>query len=331
MTTLFPFSDYWHFYAIFTLGVLALLALDLGVFHRTAHKVGVKEAAVWSVIWVALALIFSFALYRYCLWSFPFRPNLSGLNHVELARQTWMEFITGFVIEKALAVDNMFVFIMVFTYFAIPAEYQHRILFFGILGALFFRSIFIAIGSVLLRYEWIVIFFGIFLILTGIKILLAPKKAVDPDKNPVIRWMRRILPVTPNLHGQRFWIRSGGKFFFTPLFVALVFIEISDIIFAVDSVPAIFAITKEPLIVFTSNVFALLGMRALFFLLAGMVERFHLLSYALGLVLVFVGAKMAWLNAAFGGKFPIGLSLTIILALLGGAVIASLVMPRKNT
>jgi tellurite resistance protein TerC len=328
--SLFPFADYWGFYAGFTVFVIFMLCLDLFVFHRTAHRVSMKEAAGWSVFWVTLGLVFGVVLYQYALWSFPGRADLVGADAPALAKQVTLEYFTGFVIEKALAVDNLFVFVMIFAYFAIPPEYQHRVLFFGILGALIFRAIFIALGAVLLQYKIIVIFFGLLLIFTGIKILFAHDKASDPAKNPLIRFLTRRLPVTDGLRGQKFFVREAGKLWVTPLFVALVFIEISDIIFAIDSVPAIFAITSEPLIVFTSNVFAILGLRALYFLLAGMVEKFHLLHYALGLILVFVGLKMTWLNELFGGKFPIVWSLGIILVLLTASIVASLVIPPRK-
>ncbi len=333
MPALFPFADYWWLYALFTLGVLALLALDLGVFHRDAHEVKFKEALTWSVVWVTLALAFAFGFWQYAQWKLPQDPRLAavGVTAIEaaaLADRVGLEFLTGFVIEKSLSVDNIFVFVVVFTFFAIPAKYQHRVLFFGIVGALVFRIIFIALGSVLLQWQWVIWFFGAFLILTGIKILFAPEKPIDPERNPVIRLLRRFIPVTPQLHGEKFFVRRDGLLHATPLFLALVFIEVTDIVFAVDSVPAIFAITKEPLIVFTSNVFAILGLRALFFLLAGAVHRFRYLKYGLGLILVFVGLKMAWLNDAFGGKFPITWSLGIIGAILGGAIAASFLLVR---
>lgn len=333
MPALFPFADYWWLYALFTLGVLALLALDLGVFHRDAHEVKFKEALTWSVVWVTLALVFAFGFWQYAQWKLPQDPRLAaaGVTAIEaaaLADRVGLEFLTGFVIEKSLSVDNIFVFVVVFTFFAIPAKYQHRVLFFGIVGALVFRIIFIALGSVLLQWQWVIWFFGAFLILTGIKILFAPEKPIDPERNPVIRLLRRFIPVTPQLHGEKFFVRREGLLHATPLFLALVFIEVTDIVFAVDSVPAIFAITKEPLIVFTSNVFAILGLRALFFLLAGAVHRFRYLKYGLGLILVFVGLKMAWLNDAFGGKFPITWSLGIIGAILGGAIAASFLLVR---
>jgi tellurite resistance protein TerC len=326
---LFPFADYWWFYAAFTAFVLGMLALDLGVFHRDAHVVGVKEALGWSTVWITLALLFGYGLYQYALYKFPLDPRLAGLDHAALAKQTGLEYLTGFVVEKSLSVDNIFVFVVVFGYFAVPAAYQHRVLFYGILGALFFRIIFISLGSVLMQFHWVIWLFGGFLILTGIKILFAPEKPIDPEKNPVIRLLRRLLPVTPQLHGQKFLTKLEGVWHATPLFVCLVFIEITDIVFAVDSVPAIFALTKEPLIVFTSNVFAILGLRALFFLLAGVMHKFRYLKYGLGLILVFVGLKMVWLNEAFGGKFPITWSLGIIGALLVASIVASLAIPVR--
>jgi tellurite resistance protein TerC len=326
---LFPFAQYWWFYAGFTLFVLGMLALDLGVFHRHAHVVGFKEALGWSVVWITLALAFGWGLYQYALYKFPLDPRLAGLDHAALAKQTGLEYLTGFVVEKSLSVDNIFVFVVVFSYFAIPPQYQHRVLFYGILGALFFRVIFISLGSVLMQFHWVIWLFGGFLILTGLKILFAPEKPIEPDKNPIIRLLRKLMPVTPHLHGQSFITRLNGVLHATPLFVCLVFIEITDIVFAVDSVPAIFALTREPMIVFTSNVFAILGLRALFFLLAGIMHKFRYLKYGLGLILVFVGLKMVWLNEAFGGKFPITWSLGIIGALLAASIAASLIIPVK--
>jgi len=324
---LFPFVEYWWLYAGFTLFVLAMLALDLGVFHRQAHEVKFKESAIWSAVWVSLALVFNVLLYLYADWKFAQDARLlavAGFEPAAAAKQVGLEFLTGFIVEKSLAVDNIFVFVVVFTFFGIPAKYQHRVLFFGIIGALVFRIIFIALGAVLMQYHWVVVMFGVFLILTGIKILFASDKPMDPEKNPVIKLLRKFLRITPQIEGQRFFIRKEGLLYATPLFVALVFLEVSDIIFAVDSVPAIFAITKEPLLVFTSNVFAILGLRAMYFMLAGVVHKFVYLKYGLGLVLVFVGLKMVWLNEAFGGKFPITWSLGIIAAIIGTSIAASL-------
>jgi tellurite resistance protein TerC len=217
---------------------------------------------------------------------------------------------------------------MVFAYFAIPPIYQHRVLFYGIIGALIFRAIFIAAGSWLMQFHWVIYLFGAFLIITGIKMMFAPEKEIDPEKNFLIRLFKNFIPVTPKLHGQNFFIRENGKFLATPLFIALLFLELTDVIFAVDSVPAIFALTNEPMIVFTSNIFAILGLRAMYFMLAGAVDKFYLLKYGLAVVLIFVGLKMVWLNDAFGGKFPITWSLGIILGTIVISVIASLAFPR---
>jgi tellurite resistance protein TerC len=333
MIELFPFADYWWFYLGFTGFVLVLLALDLGVFHRQAHEVSFREAATWSVVWVALALSFNFLLYQYALWKFPQDPRLTAIPGFDPSGAAWrvsLEFLTGYIVEKSLSVDNIFVFVLVFGYFAIPAKYQHRVLFYGIIGALIFRAIFIALGSALMQYHWIVVLFGAFLIFTGIKMMFAPEKGVEPDKNLLIRLFRRFVPTTAELHGQRFFVRSNGRLYATPLFVALLFLEATDVIFAVDSVPAIFALTSEPLIVFTSNIFAILGLRALYFMLAGAIDKFHMLKYGLALVLIFVGLKMVWLNDLFGGKFPISLSLGIIAGVIAGSVVLSLIFPKAH-
>jgi len=330
---LFPFYDYLWFYAGFLVFVLLILALDLGVFHRQAHEVSLREATGWSVVWITLAMLFNFGFYFFAHHALANDPRLlaiPGFDPSVAARQSALEFLTGFVVEKSLAVDNIFIFVVVFNFFAIPAKYQHRILFYGILGALLFRIIFIALGSVLLQIAWVSILFGVFLILTGGKILFSPDKPIDPSTNPMIRLLRRLLPVHPHLEGERFWVKVEGRWMVTPLMVALLFIEICDIVFAVDSVPAIFALTKEPLIVLTSNVFAILGLRSLYFLLAGVIDKFHFLKYGLGLVLVFVGLKLAWLNEAFGGKFPITWSLGIITGLVGGSIACSLLWPASG-
>jgi tellurite resistance protein TerC len=326
---LFPFHEYWWFYAGFTLFVLAMLALDLGVFHKEAHEVGMREAAAWSVVWVTLALAFNYLFYVYAAWRLPQVPELAGLDHAQLARDAGLEFLAGYVVEKALAVDNIFVFVAVFSYFAVPPRYQHRVLFYGILGALVFRALFISLGAVLMQYKWVVLVFGVFLLATGLKILFLPEKPIDPERNPVIRLLKRLVPVWPRIEGEKFWVRHEGVLYATPLFVALVFIELSDIIFAIDSVPAIFALTNEPLIVFTSNIFAILGLRAMFFLLANAVQMFHYLKYGLGVVLIFVGLKMVWLNQAFGGKFPITWSLAIIGSVLALSILASIAARRR--
>ncbi len=317
---LFPFADYWWFYLAFTAFVLVLLALDLGVFHKKAHEVSFKESVTWTTVWISLALVFNVLFYFYASSQFG----------AEQGKVLALEFLTGFVVEKSLAIDNIFIFAVVFAYFGIPKIYQHRILFWGILGALIFRAIFIAMGSVLMRYEWVVMFFGGLLILTGIKMFFAGTEQTDLDKNLIIRLLRKIFRIHPKIEGQRFFIRKDGLLYVTPLFVTLVFLEFSDIIFAVDSVPAIFALTKEPLIVFTSNIFAILGLRSMYFMLAGVMDRFAYIKYGLASVLVFVGAKMVYLNELFGGKFPIGWSLVIIATLIGSSILASFIMDAKK-
>ena len=321
MDLLFPFSQYWWSYAAFTGFVLILLAVDLGIFHRRAHVVSFRESLVWSLVWVVLALLFNLAVYAYT----------ASAHGAETGSRIAFEFLTGYIVEKSLAIDNIFVFVLVFAYFGIPLQYQHRILFFGILGALVCRAAFIALGSVLMQYHIVVLVFGVFLLVTGVRMIWTPDPKVEPDKNLLIRLFRRLMPVTPQLHGQRFLVRLDNRWHATPLLVTLLFVELSDILFAVDSVPAIFAISQEPLIVFTSNVFAILGLRAMYFLLAGAIERFHLLKYALALILIFVGTKMVWLNDAFGGKFPIEWSLAIIGSLLGGAIVVSWLLPARHS
>ena len=316
---LFPFAEYWWFYAAFIAAVLLLLALDLGVFHRQAHAVSFRESVIWSIVWVATALAFNYGFYRFAAAQFG----------AERGQQLAIEFLTGYIVEKSLAVDNIFVFVLVFGYFSIPAQYQHRVLFYGIIGALVFRAIFIAIGSVLMQYHVVVLLFGAFLLLTGVKMLWAPERQIAPDKNPLIKILRRVIPVTPGLHGQRFFVKIADRWHATPLLVALLFLELSDVIFAVDSVPAIFAISSQPLIVFTSNVLAILGLRAMYFMLASAVDRFHLLKYGLAFILIFVGLKMVWLNDLFDGKFPVSWSLAIIATLLMASIVGSWLWPAR--
>jgi tellurite resistance protein TerC len=332
-TSIFPLADYWWAYAAFTGFVLVMLALDLGVFHRKAHAVSFREAATWSAVWVALALAFSYLLYQYALWKLPQDGRLAGIagfDAAAAARRVTLEFLTGYVIEKSLSVDNIFVFVLVFGYFAIPAKYQHRVLFFGIIGALIFRAIFIALGSVLMQYHWVVFIFGGFLILTGVRMIFSPEKEIEPEKNFLIRLFKKFVPVTHELHGERFFVRVRRVPHATPLLVTLLFVEMTDVIFAVDSVPAIFAITSEPLIVFTSNMFAILGLRAMYFMLAGAVDKFHMLKYGLAVVLIFVGLKMVWLNEVYDGKFPITLSLAIIVGVIAVSVVLSLAFPKAQ-
>lgn len=331
---LFPFADYWYFYAGFIVFVLAVLALDLGVFHKKAHEVSFKESSIWTTIWISMAFVFSYLFYHFALYKFSTAPRylaIPGFDPGLQAKNSALEFLTGFVVEKSLAIDNIFVFAVVFAYFGIPKIYQHRVLFWGILGALLFRAIFIALGSVLMEYEWVVMFFGGLLILTGIKMFFAGTEEKDLSKNIVIRGLQKIFRIHPKIEGQHFFIKKENLLFVTPLFLALVFLELSDIIFAVDSVPAIFAITKEPLIVFTSNIFAILGLRSMYFMLAGVMDRFVYIKYGLASVLLFVGLKMVYLNHLFGGKFPISWSLGIIGFLIGSSVLVSVVIDRRKS
>jgi tellurite resistance protein TerC len=302
-------SDRLLLWIVFNVFVLGMLALDLGVFHRKAHAVSLKEALVWCCVWVSLALTFNAGIY---IWSGPEKA---------------LEFLTGYLIEYSLSVDNVFVFVIIFSYFAVPAAYQHRVLFWGILGALVMRAIFIVLGAALLTaFHWMIYVFGGFLIITGIKLLLTGDHKLEPEKNPAVRLVRRVLRVTPEYHGQRFFLRNNGQLWVTPLFLVLVVIESTDVIFAMDSIPAIFGITLDPFIVYTSNVFAILGLRALYFLLAGIMDMFRYLKVGLSFVLCFVGAKMMIVDFY---KIPIGLSLGVVAGILGVAVVASLLGPPK--
>ena len=290
----------------FTLLVLTLLAVDLGVFHRREHTVTTREALLWTVVWIALALAFNACIYAW------------------FGAERGLEFFTGYLIEKALSVDNIFVFLVIFSYFQVPTAYQHRVLFWGILGALLMRAIFILLGAALLQhFHWIIYLFGAFLIVTGIK-MLRRTSDVHPERNPVFRLFHRLVPSVNTYHGPRFTVIHAGKRVATPLFLVLLCVETTDIVFAVDSIPAIFAITRDPFIVYTSNIFAILGLRALYFVLAGVMGRFHLLHIGLALVLVFVGAKML-LTGVY--KVPVAASLTIVASLLAGSVALSLLRP----
>lgn len=298
----------------FNVFVLAMLAVDLGVFHRDAHEVSVKEAAVWTGVWISLALLFNAGIYYF------------------MGPEPGLEFLTGYLIEKSLSVDNIFVFVLVFSYFRVPARYQHRVLFWGIIGALLMRGAMIAAGAYLIhRFHWIIYVFGAFLVLSGIRMALQRDHNIEPEANPVLRLVRRLVRVTPQYRGQRFFVREeiNGRLqrAATPLFVVLVMIETTDLIFALDSIPAIFAVTRDPFLVYTSNVFAILGLRALYFLLAGVIERFHYLKVGLSAVLVLVGIKMLIVDII---DIPIGLSLGLIAVILGISVAASLLFPKQE-
>jgi tellurite resistance protein TerC len=302
-------------WSAFAIVVTVMLALDLGVFHRRAHVVRPREALMWSIVWVSLATSFAVGLWM-----------LDG-------HQTAIEFAAGYVVEQALSVDNLFVFLLLFSYFKVPQALQHRVLFWGIIGALVLRAIVISAGALLLaRYHWILYLFGAFLVFTGIKMLLQDDDdEIEPERNPVLKLVRRLVPVTTHFEGDRFFTRAAWgpdrimRTVATPLFVVLVLVETTDLLFAVDSIPAVFGVTRDPFVVYTSNVFAILGLRSLYFLLAAVVHRFWLLKPALSLVLMFVGAKM--LASAFY-HVPTALSLGVIIAILGGAVVLSLRFPR---
>lgn len=305
-------SFWWISFNVF---VLAMLALDLGVFHRKAHVVKMREALTWSAVWISLALTFNLGLYLGWWGGYP--PEARGV--------VGLQFLTGYLIEKSLSVDNVFVFALLFRYFHVAPQFQHRILFWGILGALIMRALLIFAGVALLhRFEWVVYVFGAVLILSGIKMWRTHDTKIEPDKNPVLKLVRRIFPVSKETHGQKFFVREAGKFAVTPFFVVLIFVEWSDLVFALDSIPAILALTDDAFIVYTSNVFAILGLRALYFALAGILERFHLLHYGLSAILVFVGIKMLIVDFV---KIPILVSLAVIAVILALSVILSLLRP----
>ncbi len=296
-------------WVIFNIFVLLMLALDLGVFHRKTHRVKLKEALIWSAVWVTLALAYNVLIYY---WQGPTKA---------------LEFLTGYVIEKSLSVDNIFVFVMLFTYFRVPAEYQHKVLFWGIIGALVMRAFFIAVGVTLIqRFDWVVYLFGAILIYSGIKMAREKDKEVHPEQNPLLKLFRRAFPVTNDYEGDRFWVRRTTGLLATPLMVVLIVVETTDLIFAVDSIPAILAITHDPFIVYTSNVFAILGLRALYFALAGVMDLFHYLHYGLSLILIFVGVKM--IGAHFF-HIPVMVALGVVAVILAGSVAASLIWPKR--
>ena len=298
------------FWVLFNAFVLVMLALDLGVFNRKSHVISFREAMVWTVVWILLALVFNGILYY---WRGPVQA---------------MEFFTGYLVEKALSIDNIFVFIMIFSFFQVPAAYQHKVLFWGILGALVMRAIFIFAGVALIeKFHFTIYIFGALLIYTGYKMFGHKNVKVDPDKNPLIRLVKRWIPVTPDLHGDRFFVKLDGKRFATPLFLVLILVETTDLIFAVDSIPAILAITQDQFIVYTSNVFAILGLRSLYFALAGIAGRFWLLSYGLAIVLVFVGMKMLLIDLY---KIPIQWSLTFIFLVVTLSILLSLKLKPKQ-
>ncbi len=295
---------------IFNLFVLAMLAIDLGIFHRKSHEVSVREALSWTCAWIILAMLFNLFVYHY------------------FDKSKALEFFTGYLIEKSLSVDNIFVIILIFSYFKVPSAYQHKVLFWGILGALVMRVIFILTGVELIhRFHWLIYIFGGFLIFTGIRMLTAGDLKIDPEKNPVIKLARKIFPVTQSFDGDKFFVKKDGKNWATPLLLVVILIETTDLIFAVDSIPAILAISDDSFIVYTSNVFAILGLRSLYFALAGIEKHFHFLKYGLSAILVFVGIKMCIADLF---KIPIEISLILIAFTLMIAMISSRIFPAKT-
>jgi tellurite resistance protein TerC len=303
-------TDNLWFWIGFNAFVLAMLALDLGVFHRKAHVVSMKEALSWTATWITLALVFNLGIWYH------------------LGQQKALEFFTGYVIEYSLSMDNVFVFALLFSYFAVPPIYQHKVLFWGILGALVMRAGMILLGAALIaKFAWIIYVFGAFLILTGIKMIVKREEALHPERNPLVRWFKKLMPVTSDYRGDRFFVKENGVRMATPLFVVLLLVEFSDLIFAVDSIPAIFAVTRDPFIVYTSNVFAILGLRSLYFALAGVMDKFHYLKIGLGVVLTFVGVKMLLAHSPW--KIDTLVSLGIIVLVLASSVVASWLWPKK--
>ena len=295
----------------FTTLILLLLVLDLGVFHRRAHQIKPKEALLWTCFWVSLALLFNLAVY------YRFGPDRA------------LEFLTGYMVEYALSVDNIFVFVLIFRYFAAPVNTHHRALFWGIVGAIVLRGFFILAGTVLLQsFHSLIYLLGAFLIFTGYKMLRSGEVEVDPERNPVVRLFQRLVPTWPHYYEARLVVRHAGRTYATPLFVVLVAISVIDVIFAVDSIPAVFGVTREPFIVYTSNIFALLGLRSLYFLVEGALSKFHYLNVALALVLAFIGGKMIF---SYWFEIPTGISLGVVAALLGGAILLSMLRKAADT
>lgn len=308
----------WWMWGGFGIFVLLMLAVDMFLLDRNgAHKVSAKEALIWSIVWFAMAMLFGGALWGW-------------LDHTagrEIADTKAMEYLTGYLLEKTLAMDNIFVFVMIFTYFSVPPQYQKRVLVYGVLGAIILRALMIVMGAwLIMKFHWILYVFGAFLLVTGIKMFVFADHEPDLAKNPLLKWLKKHMRITEEYHGEKFWIMKNGVRWFTPMFLVLVLIEFSDVIFALDSIPAIFAITNDPFIVFTSNIFAILGLRALYFLLADMAERFHLLKFGLAVVLMFVGTKMLIVEWF---KIPVAVSLGVIVAVIGTSILLSLLATRK--
>jgi len=309
----------WWMWAGFGIFVIVMLAIDMFALGRKgAHKVGAREALIWSLVWFSLAMLFGAALWAW----------LDHTSGRAIADARAMEYVTGYLLEKTLAMDNIFVFVMIFSYFAVPLEYQKRILVYGVLGAIILRALMILVGAWLIaEFHWVLYVFGAFLLITGIKMFVFADHEPNLATNPLLKWLRQHMRITDKFHADKFWITQNGVRWFTPMFLVLVLIEFSDVIFAMDSIPAIFAITDDPFIVFTSNIFAILGLRALYFLLADMAERFHLLKFGLALVLIFIGTKMLIVEWF---KVPVAVSLGVVVAVLGTSMLLSLIATRKR-
>ena len=330
---IFPFSEFWPAYLFFLIAVAFLLWLSLRLNAARVHEVSIREATITALSWFGIALVFNALLYLFTWWRLEYNPEIVaalGGTPNSLARSTALEFLSGYLVEKSLAVDNLFVFLVIFRFFSVAPQYQQRVLFYGLFGALLFRAIFIAMGAVVMDIPLVVIFFGLFLMYQGVQVLKGDEPEMDPEKNKILRFLNRYLPVSSTMAGEKFFAREAGKWMVTPLFVTLVFVEITDIMFAFDSVPAIFGLTKEPMVVFTSNIFAVIDLRALYFLLAAFISRFHYLNYGLSFVLVFIGAKMAILDELLHLNIPTELSLLVVLGLIVGAIVLSLAKPPKE-
>ncbi|MFM7135276.1 MAG: TerC/Alx family metal homeostasis membrane protein [Planctomycetota bacterium] len=346
--SVFPPTDYWPLLAAFLAGVVALLALDLLVIERLAHgrpgtgghssgssAKSFRISVLWTLICVGAAVGTAFAFRSFALTQLSADPTLlEGTRYAELAPAAaastlFWEFLTGYVVELSLSVDNLFVFLVIFRYFSLDHDRQHRVLFYGIVGAIVFRAIFIGVGIELVRFGWVLFVMGLFLVFTGIKVITSEDKKLEPEKNPLIRLMSRFVPISPKFDGVRFFTRIDGRRYATPLFLALLVVESTDVAFAIDSVPAVLSISQEPFVAFGSNICAILGLRAMFFVVADAMQRFHLLKYGLGLVLVWVGLKMTALPYLFDGHVPIKLSLGVIIGLIGGTLLLSLVVKPK--
>lgn len=330
---IFPFRDFWPLYLVFSGVVAAILWISLHRGKKQLKEVTIREASISALSWFCVALAFNVLLYYFTWWYVSTNPAAALALHAtphELAKRTALEYFSGYLLEKSLAVDNLFVFLVIFRFFSVPPQYQKRVLFYGLFGAIVMRAIFIALGAAVMEIPWVVILFGLFLIYQGIGVLRGKDPDIDPEHNKVLKLLNRVLPVASMVDGESFFVKQAGKWFVTPLFITLIFIEITDIVFAFDSVPAIFGLTKEPLVVFTSNIFAVIDLRALYFLLAAFVSRFHYLSYGLSFVLIFIGTKMAVFDELLRYEVPTEVSLFVVIGLIVGSIILSLSKPAEH-